>query len=125
MSEFAATGRAEPDVGVVELVGQLDGRVDTVLDEAFSDAVAAGSPVVLLDFGSVTFINSTGIALVVGVLARARREGREIRVCGLSDHYRHVFEITRLADFMTFFDTQADAVDGAAPSSADTGGSHG
>jgi anti-anti-sigma regulatory factor len=34
-------------------------------------------------------------------------------VCGLTDHYRHIFEITRLADFMTFFATQAEAAGGA------------
>jgi hypothetical protein len=37
----------------------------------------------------------------VGLLAQARRNGIEIKAYGLSDHYREIFEITRLADFMT------------------------
>ena len=113
MTELIATGRPQADLGVVELQGILDGRGDAPLSTAYTDAVALDSPVVLLDFGGVEYINSTGIALIVGLLGRARSESREIRVCGLTDHYRHIFEITRLADFMTFFATQAEAAGGA------------
>ena len=54
----------------------------------------------LFHFGQVDYINSTGIALIVGLLARARTEHRSVQACGLSSHYRHIFEITRLADFL-------------------------
>jgi hypothetical protein len=33
-----------------------------------------------------------------------------VRAVGLSDHYRHIFEITRLADFMSFFANEDEAV---------------
>jgi anti-anti-sigma factor len=55
----------------------------------------------VLDFADVEYINSTGIALIVGLLAQARARDVEVRATGLSDHYREIFEITRLADFMT------------------------
>ena len=47
------------------------------------------------------YISSTGIAVIVGLLAQARTQGVEVKAIGLSDHYREIFEITRLADFMT------------------------
>lgn len=49
------------------------------------------------------------IALIVTILARARREGWEIRVINVTDHYRHIFEITRLTDFRAFYDDEAAA----------------
>src|SRR5207249_6314301 len=49
------------------------------------------------------YINSTGIALIVGILARARKERRAIVACSLSAHYQEIFEITRLSDFMRMF----------------------
>ena len=55
----------------------------------------------LLDFANVEYINSTGIALIVGLLARARTDQRPVSARGLSEHYREIFEITRLSDFMT------------------------
>ena len=62
---------------------------------------AAGAATLLLDFGDVAYINSTGIALIVGLLGRARADGVAVAACGLSDHYRQIFEITRLSDFMS------------------------
>ena len=53
-----------------------------------------------LDFTGVDYINSTGIALIVGMLARARAQQMAVRAAGLTEHYRHIFEITRLSDFI-------------------------
>jgi anti-anti-sigma factor len=64
---------------------------------------------VLLDFRGVDYINSTGIAVIVGILAMARAEDRVVAAFGLTDHYREVFNITRLADFMTIYDDETAA----------------
>ena len=74
---------------------------------------ASRSGPVVLNFAGADYINSTGIALIVGLLARARAGGVPIRACGLSDHYREIFEITRLADFMPIATDEDSAVDGA------------
>ncbi len=113
MSEFSAAGSGQPDVGVIVLDGQLDGAADAALTAGWADATANGAAAVVLDLTGVEYINSTGIALIVGLLARSRSEARELRVCGLTDHYRHIFEITRLADLLQIYDTPADAVGGA------------
>jgi anti-sigma B factor antagonist len=86
----------------------LTGRIDRDADAAFAEAYATvrelGARTIELDFESVGYINSTGIALIVRLLADARRDGREVRAGGLSDHYREIFRITRLSDFMTIED---------------------
>ena len=111
MSEgFDASVRHEGDVAVVELRGLIDGSAEARLQEAYASAEATGARVVLLNFGGVTYINSTGIALVVGVLAQARRSQREVRACELTDHYREIFEITRLADFMGIYSDEPSAI---------------
>jgi anti-anti-sigma factor len=93
-----------PDGARIVMVGDLNGSADAVLAEAYAQAVAGigtdGGEIVL-DFGSTGYINSTGIALVVRLLAEARRERRGVRAVGLTDHYREIFRITRLSDFMT------------------------
>jgi anti-sigma B factor antagonist len=60
-----------------------------------------------LDFRGVGYINSTGIALVVRLLAEARRDGRTVRAIGLTPHYREIFRITRLSDFMDIVEGDA------------------
>jgi anti-anti-sigma factor len=66
--------------------------------------IAAGATRVVLDFGRVDYINSTGIALIVRLLAEARRDHREGVARGLTDHYREIFRITRLSDYHTIAD---------------------
>jgi anti-anti-sigma factor len=111
-----ATNRFEVDVGrrpgltVIRLRGQIDAPAEAALDGAYAEAVEAGPETVLLDFEDVDYINSTGIALIVGVLAKARKDRIAVSAAGLSDHYREIFEITRLADFMTIFPDAGTAV---------------
>ena len=88
---------------VVDLPAQIDATAEQALNDAYAAATAHGSKTVLLNFVGVEFLSSTGIALIVGILARARKDGRTIRASGLSEHYKEIFEITRLADFMTIF----------------------
>lgn len=115
MNPFAATVRNNAGVAVLTLTGQLDGRADEAMSQAFEEAALAVPSAVLLDFARVDYINSTGIALVVGLLAKARAKQVPVLACGLSDHYQHIFEITRLADFLTFFPDEEAAVIGASP----------
>ncbi len=101
-----ATTRVLPGAAVIELSGEVDGSAADVLTNAYQ-AVAQGAGVdlgtVVLDFSAVDYINSTGIALIVSVLARARAERRKVVACGLSPHYREIFDITRLSDFIELF----------------------
>ena len=86
--------------------GDVDIAADEVLAAAYAEAAATGATRVVLDFGAVDYINSTGIALIVRLLAEARRDHREVIALGLSDHYREIFRITRLSDYLTIADPQ-------------------
>jgi anti-anti-sigma factor len=100
-----ATTRVLPGAAVIKLSGEVDGSAATVLTDAYAQAVTPDSDpsTVVLDFAAVDYINSTGIALIVSVLARARAERRKVVACGLSPHYREIFDITRLSDFIELF----------------------
>jgi anti-sigma B factor antagonist len=98
-SSLEITMQESPDGPVIELSGEIDGGAQETLADAYAAAPHGGR--LLLDFAAVDYINSTGIALLVGLLARARAEHREVAAAGLSRHYREIFEITRIADFMT------------------------
>ena len=88
------------DMPVIELTGQLDRDAEADLLEAYGRA-SDGATRVAIDFGEADYINSTGLAVLVQLLARARASGIEVHAYGLSDHYREIFQITRLADFVT------------------------
>lgn len=110
MNPFGAALRQSGDAVVVDLSGLLDRSADQALGEVFGKALEQGSGSIVLNFAAVEYINSTGIALVVASLARARAIGREVRAFGLSEHYREIFTITRLADFIGIYDDESAAV---------------
>jgi anti-sigma B factor antagonist len=110
MTDFSADLRLRADRAVLDLHGDLDGRASASLGEAYDRAAGNDPRGIVLNFEAIDYINSTGIALIVGVLGRARSAGIAVDAVGLSEHYRHIFEITRLADFMRFFASEDEAV---------------
>ena len=64
--------RLEPDVAVLDLMGEINGFAEEALNTAYAEADAKDTKTILLNFEGVDYINSTGIALIVGLLARAR-----------------------------------------------------
>ncbi len=109
---FSATVRHEDGGAVIDMVGDIDRNASDQLIAAYQEAVARHGvgEAMVLNFRDVDYINSTGIAVIVTLLARARAEGRSLRAWGLSSHYQEIFQITRLADFMTIYETEPQAL---------------
>ena len=116
-AEFRAEVRAHDSTGVIDLYGEINLGADQALLAAYDKAVQGGPDTVVLNFAQVDYINSTGIALIVGLLARARKEHRTVRAFGLSEHYRQIFAITRLSDFMGIYPDEDSAVTATAAAS--------
>ncbi|MFL6105952.1 MAG: STAS domain-containing protein [Marmoricola sp.] len=109
LRELEVKVRQRDGLAVIDLSGDVNSSAEAVLDAGYAEASASGNDIAL-NFGSVDYINSTGIALIVGVLAKARKSGIKVRAFGLSEHYRGIFEITRLSDFMTITDDEDGAL---------------
>jgi anti-sigma B factor antagonist len=58
-------------------------------------------------------MNSSGIGLLVTLLVRINRAKQRLLTYGLSDHYKHIFELTRLNDAIGIFDTEDQALKAA------------
>ena len=112
VKQFRPKVRSRQEMAVIDLEGEIDGFADDRLNAAYSEAEAQTSSAILLNFSDVSYINSTGIALIVGLLARARKDHRRLLTCGLSDHYQEIFRITRLSDFMSIYPDEASALAG-------------
>jgi anti-anti-sigma factor len=113
-SESPAVRRRD-GVTVIDLAGDVNRGAEEALEAAWARATSERPDAVVLNFEGVGYINSTGIALIVGLMARARAGGIEIRAFGLTPHYREIFEITRLADFLAIAEDEDSAVEGTAP----------
>ncbi len=113
--QLEARVRSQSGATVIDLDGEINAFGAQALNAAYAEAERDSPELVLLNFSKVDYINSTGIALIVGLLAKARAAHRRLIVCGLSEHYVEIFQITRLSDFMTVYPNEQSALASAEP----------
>ena len=65
---------------------------------------------IILDFSGLDYMNSGGIGLLVTLLVRANRQKQKLLACGLNEHYKQIFELTRLDEAIAMHDTEAAAL---------------
>jgi anti-sigma B factor antagonist len=109
-NHLEASVRLKPGGVVLDLRGEINGFAQEALDAAYAEAEAKDPETILLNFEKVDYINSTGIALIVGLLAKARASKRRLLAYGLSEHYVEIFNITRLSDFVGVFPDEESAL---------------
>ena len=98
------------DIGVVRIVGDLTPAVEDALSAAYGKASGDGARSVVLDFSRLEYMNSGGIGLLVQLLVRANRTRHGLAAAGLSEHYRQIFQVTRLDEAITIHDDVDDAL---------------
>jgi anti-anti-sigma factor len=113
-AQLEANVRLQAGMAIIDLRGDIDGFAEAALVAAYLETSELQPSALALNFSQVDYINSTGIALIVGLLARARKDKHPVIAFGLSDHFAEIFEITRLSDFMRIVSDEAAALQGTA-----------
>ena len=106
-----AVRESVPGVAVVDIHGDITPAAEGQLMEAYRDCEHAQA--VLLNFEELDYLNSGGIGLLVTLLVRAQRHRQQLHAYGLSDHYRQIFELTRLDDAIAIHDDETGALSAA------------
>jgi anti-sigma B factor antagonist len=114
----AATGaqvrRVNERTSIIDVSGDLTAASEGQLAEAFAAAAGDSVRTVVLNFERLEYMNSSGIGLLVTLLVRANRQRQKMLACGLTEHYRQIFELTRLDEAIAIHATEAEALAAAA-----------
>lgn len=95
---------------LVTVTGALTNAAEADLMAVVGEVTAQGIHTMILDFSQITYINSTGIGLLVTLLVRANRLNLHLAACGLNEHYREIFALTRLEEAFSVFATREEAL---------------
>ena len=95
---------------VIDIKGDITAQSEDVLMDAYGRASARGVSAIVLSFDGLDYMNSGGIGLLVMLLVRAQRQRQRVLAYGLSEHYRQIFELTRLDEAVAIHDSQHDAL---------------
>lgn len=95
---------------VVEAQGDIDLRRSATFQEALLAVPAQNPQRIILDLSNVGYMDSSGVASLVKLLARLRKARVPLRLAGLRPRVRSVFEITRLDTVFEIFATLDEAL---------------
>jgi anti-sigma B factor antagonist len=102
--------RTVPGVSLLDIRGDITAGSEEALMGAYTEAAAQGARTIVLNFAGLEYMNSGGIGLLVTLLIRANRAKQRLLACGLSEHYRQIFELTRLNDAIGIYTDEAAAL---------------
>jgi len=94
---------------VIRVRGDVTAASEGPLMAAYGQA-GDKTRVIVLDFSGLDYMNSGGIGLLVTLLVRANRQKQKLLACGLNDHYKQIFELTRLDEAIGIHETEAAAI---------------
>jgi anti-sigma B factor antagonist len=97
---------------VVDIKGEVTAACEPALMLAYEAAGGAATSRLVLNFAGLDYMNSGGIGMLVTLLVRANRQRQQLAAYGLSEHYREIFELTRLDEAITIYDSEESALSG-------------
>jgi anti-anti-sigma factor len=109
-NETRATLRDAAPLLVMDLSGEVTSLAGDAVNGAYRQACDRGATSLLLNFGGVDYMNSSGIAVIIGLLTDARRNNRRLLITGLTPHYRKIFQMMGLSQHAPVFDSEDAAL---------------
>ncbi len=105
------TVRKDPKgVVVIGVDGQLIVGNRHELKQKVVDAIEVGERKVLIDFTNTGYIDSSGLGALVSLSKKLRDAGGELRLAGLNEDLRTLFELTKLDTLFTIADSAEQAL---------------
>ena len=104
------TRRVTPTTSIIDIQGDISAFAEQELMRAYNEANTPTTRTIILNFTGLEYMNSSGIGLIVTLLIRINRQKQRMLAYGLSDHYQHIFELTRLNDAIKIFDSESAAL---------------
>lgn len=84
------------DVSIVEVEGQLIVSNRQELKQKVLDTLEKGARKVLVDFARTSYIDSSGLGVLVSLAKKMRELGGDLRLANLNDDLQTLFELTKL-----------------------------
>ena len=97
-------------ISIIDIQGDLSATAENILMDAYVQACVPTTGTILLNFAGLAYMNSSGIGLLVTLLIRMNRQKQHLLCYRLSEHYQHIFALTRLSDVIRLFDTEHEAL---------------
>lgn len=108
------TERPSPDTAIIAVGGEIDIFTAPDVRRVGLEAVTDGATRVILDLSRTTFLDSTGLGVIIGLSKRVRPSGGDVVIVNIDAGIARTFEITGLNEIFRICETRAEALEAAA-----------
>ena len=102
--------RRENGVIILELAGDIDLHHSVELRAGLLETLQEKPDLLVLNMNEVGFMASSGLATLVEAMQLSRRNGGQLRLVGLSNRVRSIFEISRLDKIFQIYENESEAL---------------
>ena len=101
---------AKTPPSILPLEGEIDLHVSPQISASLAALVAKKPAQLFVDLSKVSYIDSSGLAILIEAMQNVAGYGGKFALCGLQESVRPIFEIARLDQvFRIFPDTSSAA----------------
>lgn len=110
--ELTVSTRERDGVAIIDLVGDVTTFAEEKINSAYREVTTKGARFVLLNFRQNDYINSAGIAILIGIVTEVNRNNQKLAVSGLSQHFQKIFRMVGLAQYAEIYQDEEEALVG-------------
>jgi anti-anti-sigma factor len=102
--------REKGDIKIIDLRGDFTLFADETVNSTIKPLINDGIIKIVLNFSNVGYINSSGIAIIIGLVTLLSNKGGRFKTYGLTPHFQKVFNMVGLTQYMDLFEEEEEAI---------------
>jgi anti-sigma B factor antagonist len=103
--------KPEDGVMVLQLNGKIMGGPDHELfTTEVKSCIADGYVDIVLDFGKINYVNSTGLGLLISGYTTLKKENGRMKICNLTERVESIMVVTALDSVFEIYKTDGEAL---------------
>jgi len=109
-NKFSINLEHDAEIPILYLAGDVTAESDEEINNLYNELVAKGHKKILFNFSETSYINSAGMATMLGLITEMIENKRSIKFVGLTPHFKKIMEMIGITDFVSVYDTNKDAI---------------
>lgn len=108
--ELRVNVRNRDGIAIIDLEGDVTTFAEEAITNAYKQVTESGAKQIVLNFRQSDYINSAGIAILIGIVTEVNRNGQKLCISGLSPHFQKIFRMVGLGQYADICQDEDEAV---------------
>lgn len=108
---FSVDMNRQKDVYILNLQGIVNADAEDALNLAYKEITEQNGSKIVLNFENVKQVNSTGIAILLGIVSDSREHNQVLSMTNLTPHFYRIFDLVGLTQYVKPFDNIEKAME--------------